>query len=73
MPYLHCPSCRLTAYSAARWSSRDVCARCGEELAREPRPLFDTLRETSPKGDVTSILPPLPQDLPSPKPPPAAA
>ena len=32
MPYVTCPSCRLRAYSAARWSTREVCARCGTPL-----------------------------------------
>lgn len=36
MPYLICPRCRLTTYSAALWSSVDECRRCGEELP--PRP-----------------------------------
>jgi hypothetical protein len=36
MPYLICPRCRLTTYSAALWSSVDECPRCGEQLP--PRP-----------------------------------
>jgi hypothetical protein len=36
MPYLICPSCRLTTYSAALWSSVDECPRCG--VALPPRP-----------------------------------
>jgi hypothetical protein len=38
MPYVSCPSCDLQAYSAARWSTREVCARCGAPLAAPPRP-----------------------------------
>ena len=37
MPYVSCPSCHLQAYSAARWSTREVCARCGAPLAAPPR------------------------------------
>ena len=40
MPYLHCPSCRLSTFSAAAYSSRDGCPRCGTELAPHPRRLF---------------------------------
>jgi hypothetical protein len=37
MPYVTCPSCRLRAYSAARWSTRESCVRCGAALPR-PEP-----------------------------------
>jgi hypothetical protein len=40
MPYTHCPSCRLSTFSAARHSSRDHCPRCDTELRAEPRRLF---------------------------------
>jgi hypothetical protein len=40
MPYQHCPRCRLTCYSAARYSSQDSCPRCGTQLASEPRRFF---------------------------------
>jgi hypothetical protein len=40
MPYTHCPSCRLSTFTAARHSSRDECPRCGTELRAEPRRLF---------------------------------
>jgi hypothetical protein len=33
MPYVTCPSCRLEAYSAARWSTRETCVRCGVPLS----------------------------------------
>ena len=37
MPYVTCPSCKLPAYTAARYSTRESCARCGEPLvAPEP-------------------------------------
>ena len=32
MPYVTCPSCSLSAYSAARFSTVDECARCGTPL-----------------------------------------
>jgi hypothetical protein len=32
MPYVTCPSCRLAAYSAARWSTVETCVRCGTPL-----------------------------------------
>ena len=38
MPYVTCPSCHLPAYSAARWSTREACVRCGAPLERaEPQ------------------------------------
>jgi hypothetical protein len=40
MPYTHCPSCRLSTFSAAIHSSRDECPRCGTELSPRPRRLF---------------------------------
>ncbi|MEA2384669.1 MAG: hypothetical protein QOH72_4640 [Solirubrobacteraceae bacterium] len=33
MPYVSCPSCDLKAYSAARYSTRESCVRCGAPLA----------------------------------------
>ena len=33
MPYVTCSSCHLPAYSAARWSTTESCARCGAPLA----------------------------------------
>jgi len=40
MPYAHCPSCRLATFTAAAYSSRDECPRCGTELSPRPRRLF---------------------------------
>ena len=37
MPYVSCPSCHLQAYSAARWSTRETCARCGAALVAPVR------------------------------------
>jgi hypothetical protein len=37
VPYVICPACGLTTYSAALWSSVDCCPRCGFELpSRRP-------------------------------------
>jgi hypothetical protein len=38
MPYVRCPSCHVSAYSAARWSTREACPRCGATLAAPSRP-----------------------------------
>jgi hypothetical protein len=53
MPYTHCPSCRLSTFTAAGYSSRDDCPRCGTQLAAAPRRLFlvdrpDPTREPEP-------------------------
>ncbi|HEX4719778.1 MAG TPA: hypothetical protein VH300_14725 [Thermoleophilaceae bacterium] len=32
MTYVQCPTCGLIAFSVARWSSIDYCARCGTKL-----------------------------------------
>ena len=48
MPYLHCPSCRLATFSAAAYTSRDECPRCGTELAPKPRPLFGPIEPFPP-------------------------
>jgi Zn-finger nucleic acid-binding protein len=37
VPYLTCPRCAATVYSAARWSSVDYCPRCGTELRDHDR------------------------------------
>jgi hypothetical protein len=37
MPYVTCPRCRLEAYSAARYSTQESCARCGTALAPPAR------------------------------------
>ena len=35
MPYISCPGCRLTVYSAAAHSTVEHCPRCGERLSLE--------------------------------------
>jgi hypothetical protein len=39
MPYTTCPSCRLSSFTAAAYSSRDDCPRCGTELPARRRTL----------------------------------
>ncbi len=34
MPYVRCPSCGLSSFSAAYWLAPDHCARCDAELPR---------------------------------------
>lgn len=43
MPLVICAHCELPAYSAARWSTRDDCARCGRPL-QPPRRGAELLR-----------------------------
>jgi len=38
MPYVICPSCRLQAYTAARYTTREACAVCGSPLPCPERP-----------------------------------
>jgi ribosomal protein S27E len=36
MPYVVCPRCALSTYSAARHSTEDSCPGCGHRLERSP-------------------------------------
>ncbi|WP_354702196.1 hypothetical protein DSM112329_02550 [Paraconexibacter sp. AEG42_29] len=38
MPLLRCHRCELPTYTAARWSTRDECARCGAAIERSGPP-----------------------------------
>jgi hypothetical protein len=38
MPMLRCHRCELPTYTAARWSTRDECARCGAVICRSGAP-----------------------------------
>lgn len=42
MPYMNCPKCRMSVYSAAIYSTHDTCPRCSSKLANSPRPLIAT-------------------------------
>jgi hypothetical protein len=54
MPYVTCPSCQLPAYTAARYSTREWCARCGAPLvAPEPEAEADGQRPTT--GRVNAL------------------
>ena len=46
LPYLNCPDCRLTVYSAAGWAHIEACPRCGMPLG-QPRSSF-TDRSSAP-------------------------
>jgi Zn-finger nucleic acid-binding protein len=37
MPYLNCPNCRLSVYSAAMYASVDHCPRCEARLGQARR------------------------------------
>ena len=52
MPYLHCPQCRLTVYSAAGHSTTDSCPRCEAELESAPRTMFAPPSGESQRGPV---------------------
>jgi hypothetical protein len=64
MPYLNCPSCRLSVYSAAVYSSIDHCPRCearlGEVRSLFRSPLPDRLMPASARlaGPSTETSPP---------------
>jgi hypothetical protein len=44
MPYLNCPNCRLTVYTARRVSAPEDCSRCGAVLGERVPSLFDPNR-----------------------------
>ena len=45
MPYLDCPTCRLTVYVAPRLTPLDKCPRCGSKRLGEPGRLFHQVRK----------------------------
>lgn len=38
MPMTTCAHCQLPTYTAARWSTRDECVRCGAAIKRTGPP-----------------------------------
>jgi hypothetical protein len=44
MPYLNCPSCRLTLYSRPNAIPPERCTRCGARLGGPVRSLFKSTR-----------------------------
>jgi acetyl-CoA carboxylase beta subunit len=76
MPYLICPRCRLTTYSAALWSSIDVCPRCGEHLPPRPGATVTSIashpRFVSPDVGEAGDHPPIDEDDTSIEPPASA-
>ena len=49
MPYVSCPSCRLPAYTAARYSTLEWCVRCGA-------PLLAPVRTAAPQRADTGLV-----------------
>jgi hypothetical protein len=45
MPYLDCPTCRLTVYAAPRLTPIDKCPRCGSKRLGAPARLFRQVRK----------------------------
>jgi hypothetical protein len=67
MPYLNCPNCRLSVYSAAVYATLDYCPRCDARLGQTRRlflsPLPDRLTGppgTAPGGATEPPDPPAP-------------
>jgi hypothetical protein len=44
MPYLSCPGCRLSLYTAAVNATTERCPRCDTQLVKSPRQLFPSAR-----------------------------
>ena len=40
VPYIHCPTCRITVYGGIAYRKDKHCPRCGMEMTQSPRPLF---------------------------------
>lgn len=55
MPYVTCPRCELTAYTAARWTTTDDCPACGTPLAGARRQSLP-LASSSSIGTTTSSV-----------------
>jgi hypothetical protein len=55
MPYVRCSSCQVSAYSAARWSTRESCPRCGATLAAPSRPAYEQAPYRAETGLVNAL------------------
>jgi len=44
MPYLDCPTCRVTVYVAPRLTPLEKCPRCGSRDLGDPGRLFEQVR-----------------------------
>jgi hypothetical protein len=71
MPYLNCPNCRLSVYSAAAYATLDYCPRCDARLGQTRRlflsPLPDRLMgrpATAPGGAPIEPADPPPAPAP---------
>jgi hypothetical protein len=53
MPYLSCPGCRLSLYTAAVNPTTERCPRCETELVKSPKQLFPSARVTRPSPETT--------------------
>jgi hypothetical protein len=71
MPYLNCPNCRLSVYSAAVYATLDYCPRCDARLGQTRRlflsPLPDRLMGRPATGPGGAI--PIPSEQASDQPP----
>jgi Zn-finger nucleic acid-binding protein len=45
MPYLSCPGCRLSLYTAAVNATTERCPRCDAWLVKSPKQLFPAARQ----------------------------
>lgn len=61
MPLLRCAHCALPTYTAARWSTRDECARCGVVIRpvrrRQPSVITGSPRDVRPVPDRVQVPP----------------
>jgi hypothetical protein len=61
MPYLNCPNCRLSVYSAAVYATLDYCPRCDARLGQTRRLFLSPLpgrlmaRPATAPGDAIPI------------------
>jgi hypothetical protein len=73
MPYLNCPSCRLSVYSAAVYTTLDYCPRCDARLGQTRRLFLSPLPERLMGRPPTAPGGPSPGEQASDRPPAAPA